>query len=703
MFEPTKNDKKEEDRLRHSSGNHAKQEKKEIRTVWPACLLFSGVWLLVELLLRLATSSETAPFFSTGLLYTPLLTFCLGFLIYGLCSFLPHKARAWVSSILLALFTVLCMSQLVYFRIFGNFFVLESIKALGQAMGDFSSNFFKYLPEVIVYWLLMLAALAGWIWFTVHYRHPTHTPKKHSVRLLLVSLGLYAVFFVSLLLGGQTYGSPWSLYWNQFGADPSLRTFGAVNTLRLDIKYQLFGTNAGSFHGDTPTDLNLISTEPTSSTPDVSDVSDTSDVSEAPAPVTYNVMDIDFETMKQQSTWAPLTELHDYLSSLTPTEQNEYTGRFRGKNVIMITAEAFYSCAVDEKLTPTLYKMAHDGLEFTSYYSPGWGVSTLDGEYANLVGLIPKSGVWSLWRARTNNLYFTLGNVTERLGYQTLAYHNHTYDYYSRDESHFNLGYTYKGIGDGLTLSFNGWPRSDEEMIDVTTPEYMTGSDPFSIYYLTVSGHAPYSYGGNSMSARNWDAVKDLDCSDEAKAYLASQIELDKAMKLLLQRLEEAGKLDDTLIVLAADHYPYGLSAETVQEFLGDRYDSNFEIYHNTLIVYNPTLEHRVIDKPCYSVDILPTVLNLMGAEYDSRLLIGSDILSSSQGLVIFLNRSWITAYGRYNGATGVFTPAEGGTVPDHYVDSVNAIVSKKFNASSLILDEDYYGLIFGPTPHTQP
>lgn len=684
---------------RKSASADESREKKELRTPLPACLLFSAVWLLEELLLRLGTSSETLPFFSTGLIYTPILTFCLGFLIYGLCSLLPRKARAWVSSICLALFTALCMSQLVYFRIFGNFFVLESAKALGQAMGDFSSNFFKYLPGVLVLWVLMLAVLAGWIFFSVRYRQPARTQKTHTLRLLLIAVGLYAVFVLSLLLGGRHDGSPWSLYWNRFDADASVRTFGAVNTLRLDVKNQLFKTGGG-FHGDTPTDLNHISTEPTSSVPDASDVSETS---EPTAPVAYNMMDVDFDSLREQSTWSLLTDLHNYLSSLTPTEQNEYTGLFKGKNVIMITAEAFYSPAVDEKLTPTLYKMAHEGLDFTSYYSPGWGVSTLDGEYANLVGLIPKSGVWSLWRARKNNLYFTLGNVTERLGYQTLAYHNHTYDYYSRDESHFNLGYTYKGIGDGLTLSFNGWPRSDEEMIDVTTGEYLTGSDPFSVYYLTVSGHAPYSYGGNAMSARNWDAVKDLDYSDEAKAYLASQIELDKAMKLLLERLEEAGKLNDTLIVLAADHYPYGLSTATVQELLGDRYDSNFEIYHNTLIVYNPTLPHRVIDKPCYSVDILPTVLNLMGAEYDSRLLIGTDILSGSQGLVVFLNRSWITACGRYNGATGVFTPAEGVTVPENYVDSVNAIVSKKFNASSLMLDEDYYGLIFGPTPHTQP
>ena len=663
-----------------------------------ASLVFSAVWFLEELLLRIGTSTDRFPFFSIGLLFTPLLTFCFGFLIYGLCSFLPRKARQWVSSICLVFFTVLCISQLTYFHIFnGNYFVLFSVKGLGQAFGDFSDIFFNHLPSVIVYWLLMITVLIGWFWFSRRYQQPESIHRKQSVQLLLASLALYVVFFVALLLGGRAGLSPWSMYWNEFNADASIRTFGAVNTLRLDIKYQIFGGHVVSLRDDKPADLDSISTDPSNPSSDPSESSDT------PKPVKYNVMDIDFETLEQEATWDKMADLHYYFSSIKPTEQNEFTGLFKGKNVILITAEAFYSCAVDEKLTPTLYKMAHDGLEFTNYYSPGWGVSTLDGEYANLVGLIPKSGVWSLWRARTNNLYFTVGNVTERLGYKTLAYHNHTYDYYSRDESHFNLGYTYKGIGNGLTLSFNGWPRSDEEMIDVTTPEYLSGSDPFSVYYLTVSGHAPYSRGGNSMSARNWDAVKDLDYSDEAKAYLASQIELDKAMKLLLQRLEEAGQLENTLIVLAADHYPYGLSNATVQEFLGDSYDANFEIYHNTLIVYNPTLPHRVIDKPCYSVDILPTVLNLMGAEYDSRVLIGTDILSNSQGLVVFLNRSWITAYGRYNASTGVFTPAEGVTVPDDYVDSVNSVVAKKFSASSLVLDEDYYGLLFGPTPHTQP
>lgn len=293
-------------------------------------------------------------------------------------------------------------------------------------------------------------------------------------------------------------------------------------------------------------------------------------------------------------------------------------------------------------------------------------------------------------------MYFTLGNVTKRLGYQTYAFHNNDYDYYDRQDSHFNLGYDWIAIGNGLELEHKVWPNSDYEMVDVTTPKYLSGNQPFSIYYLTVSGHANYNFGGNMMASWNKDVYADSGYSEEVQAYMDCQYELEQALTLLLQRLQEAGKLDDTLIVMAADHYPYGLSEASLTEVLGPNYDKNFEMYHNTLIMYNPKFEHKVIDKPCYSIDILPTTLNLMGAEYDSRLLMGSDILSTSQGLVIFSNRSWITSLGRYNTETDTFTPNAGVTVPEGYVDQVCSIVSKKFSVSTMVLDDDYYNSIFG-------
>ena len=117
---------------------------------------------------------------------------------------------------------------------------------------------------------------------------------------------------------------------------------------------------------------------------------------------------------------------------------------FKGYNIIFITAESFSQYAIDKDLTPTLWKMYNDGFQFENYYSPAWGVSTTDGEYANLTGLIPKSGVWSFSKSAENNVSFpfTLGEQSRKLGYKTVnAYHNHTYDYYDRDKYLTNIGY----------------------------------------------------------------------------------------------------------------------------------------------------------------------------------------------------------------------------------------------------------------------
>ena len=101
------------------------------------------------------------------------------------------------------------------------------------------------------------------------------------------------------------------------------------------------------------------------------------------------------------------------------------------------------------------------------------------------------------------------------------------------------------------------------------------------------------------------------------------------------------------------------------------------------------------VDKIGSSLDILPTVLNLFGVEYDSRLLIGKDILSNADPLVIFSDRSFITDKGRYNAITEEFTPNEGVEIEEGYVKKINAIIYKKYQMSRLILENDYYRKIF--------
>lgn len=265
----------------------------------------------------------------------------------------------------------------------------------------------------------------------------------------------------------------------------------------------------------------------------------------------------------------------------------------------------------------------------------------------------------------------------------------------------YGLGYDrfiarYQGL-EGLTEE---WPESDLEMMDITVPDYID-RQPFSIYYMTVSGHCGYSLQENAQSRKNYDAVKDLDCSEAVKCYLAAQLELEKAMTSLLQQLEEAGIADDTVIVLSPDHYPYGLERsaawKTNRNYLCELLDVDkltpFNRDSNTLIIWSGCLEGMdlQVDTPVYSLDILPTLSNLFGVPYDSRLLVGRDVFSEEMPLVLWPNYSWKTDRGTYDAAEGVFTPADGQEADREYIDYVCALVRSKFSYCTQVQNTHYF------------
>jgi phosphoglycerol transferase MdoB-like AlkP superfamily enzyme len=302
-----------------------------------------------------------------------------------------------------------------------------------------------------------------------------------------------------------------------------------------------------------------------------------------------------------------------------------------------------------------------------------------------------------MYTGRDNLWPFSLGNQFNLLGVASKAYHNHTYTYYQRDETHPNLGYIYKGVGNGLVLEHPDiWPESDLEMINATVDEYVD-EDQFHVYYLTVSGHMNYTFVGNSMSYKNKALVEDLACSSDAKAYIACQIELDRALEQLIYKLEQAGVADRTVIALSADHYPYGWEKYKLDELAGHEIDPTFEIYRNNFILWCEGMkENIIIDEPCSSMDILPTLSNLFGLEYDSRLLMGQDILSDAAPLVFFSNHSFITDKVKYNSETGEVIKLNNETLPGDYISNLNKIIKNKFSVSKSILEEDYYRYVFG-------
>lgn len=297
--------------------------------------------------------------------------------------------------------------------------------------------------------------------------------------------------------------------------------------------------------------------------------------------------------------------------------------------------------------------------------------------------------------SRNNYLPFTLGNAfAQQRGISSYGYHNYNGQYFGRAESHPNLGYTMKFAGDGMEFTTN-WPASDLEMMEQSVDDYL-GQEQFHAYYMTFSGHYKYDKSVNTMAARNWDEVQSLPYSAPARAYLSCNIELDKALEYLLQRLEEAGIADKTAIVLSGDHFPYGLQENQYEELVGHDVD-DFTKFKSTLIFWVGGLqENIVVEDYCCNADILPTILNLWGLEYDSRMLAGNDVFSDGTHVAVLSDRSFVTDKVRFSSRTGkaeYLVPED--QIPEGYVENLVNLVDTRFRISTDILNTDYYRFVF--------
>ena len=626
------------------------------------CRVISDHWMLcffVLLIIYLETVYRLWLFreLSSGYFFAVIFALSAGTAIYIIISAFPVKKAKIISIVAAFLITLIYGVQLIYYCIFRTPLSLISIGGAGDAMQFWDIAVEAILKNIVAVLLLFVPAV-----LLLLYRERITFRDRKPLELSLV-----LAFCVLSDPGTEDDGS-------YEDVDSPMPTDGMPD-----------GTTEGQDDPAGPDNVPEAGTDIGQADPE-----------EATEPMKpYNVMDIDFEALMASGQDDPLYPMHKYFSSVEPTPTNEYTGMFRGCNLIMFTAEGFSPYAVSPELTPTLYRMINEGFVFKNFYTPVWWVSTSDGEYVACTGLIPKGGVWSMARSGSNYMPFAMGNQLRNLGYLTKAYHNHTYTYYKRDVSHPNLGYDYKGVGNGLEVR-KSWPESDLEMIEVTVDEYID-HQPFHAYYMTVSGHMNYNFYGNQMASKNREYVEHLPYSDASKAYIACNLELEFAMKALMDRLEAAGIAENTVIVLSADHYPYGLPKENIDELAGHEVEPNFELYKNHLIIYKKGMDPVIVDKPCESLDIIPTISNLFGLEYDSRLLMGEDILSSAPPLVIFSNRSWITDRAMYDSTKNKVTFTDGTEKDDEYVKKISRIVADKFKYSARILETDYYGKVLKP------
>lgn len=630
-----------------------------------------------------------------NLMYPFLFSLGFGAVCTALTGLFPQKLNKILSTILMVALALFYCTEQVYKSLFKVPLVLNL--AVGGA-GDVTQywkealrEIGKNLPAILLIFLPVLVLVI------LHRKRQFFTRHSWKVTAPVVILAVGFVLLPVAII--QLKGKSSMIYANYYELnDQSLAAeqMGILTTFRRDA--QGVGRGSGDLTG-------LLAATPAPTEDGQSVNANPATEGEERVDTSPNVMTIDFDALSKKESDKDIKALNEYFKNRQPTNKNKYTGMFAGKNLILLTAESYSPWAVDKTLTPTLYKLTQEGFVFSNFYTSLWQTSTSDGEYVALTGLIP-DGSQSMKRSKSDEMPFTIAKQFDRFGIKSRAYHSNSLSYYDRYLTHTNLGYEFYAAKLGkLTDRYNkylfqmdnadAWPNSDYDCMKATFDLYSNDS-LFHTYYMTLSGHCQYTFSGNSMAAKNKELVKNLPYTEAGKAYIAQNIELDKALEYLIEQLKEKGILENTVIALSADHYPYEMDKKDIDSLAGKKVDETYELYRNHFILWNAGITKPIqITKPCSSLDILPTLSNLFGFTYDSRLLAGRDILSDSEGLVIFNNKNFITDKIKYNNATKEVTyliPKS--QVSEAYVTGKIQEVKALFAASAGILDNDYYKYI---------
>lgn len=699
--------------------------------------------IYLELIVHIAAFSDIDTSF---FVYATFFSVASGMVMALLCTLFGRKINYIICLVLLGAATLLCAIQVVYSAFFGDFFQLSTLGMAGN-LADYMDNTIKAIFANL-HWIILL--FVPFILIAVFGRGAL-APEKIDWMLrvccVVFAVGFFMLGTLYVNAHDDLFGDKF-IYGEGFQVKDSINKFGVLTTARLEIQYQLFGIPTS----DEPIDTNVIGntttaiqggdifgpkvttspeTEPISppdsgdSTGGSSDSSDvgTQDETTSPPPVVIDRspqrLDIDFEKLKADALAAGKNNLykaHAFFESRPGTNKHEYTGLFEGKNLIYITVEGWAPAAINEKLTPTLYMMKNQGFVFENYYCSLWGGSTATGEYANITGNFYYSA--SCIKQSANTLQkFTLGNMLTSAGYECHAFHNHTYDYYSRNKSHPNFGYDWHAVGNWDVSFTSAWPKSDQELA-LNSLSYLSLEEPFHLYYMTVSGHAYQTFEGNRQAAKHRTYVTSILGGDyknqTSLSFISCQYEVELMVKALYDECARLGILEDTVFVLAPDHFPYGLTQDDSvnQEALSEMYGlpnediyNNFDLYRAPLIIWSGSMYEPIkIDKVCSAIDILPTLLNLFGVDYDSRIIMGQDILDLNAEGIVPLNTlkssyHFITDYGSFNFKTKKFTVAEGYNVDpaalEAYVSQKRQYLYDMRTYSPYILDNDYYRILF--------
>ncbi len=317
-----------------------------------------------------------------------------------------------------------------------------------------------------------------------------------------------------------------------------------------------------------------------------------------------------------------IIEVLDAIGKQSENNENEYTGIFEGKNLLIIQAESLMNMAIDENLTPTLYRMKEEGISFNMFNAPLLYGSTSDTEFMIHTGLFPVSTGEITFNEYNQNTYpTTLAKAFNEQSYYSSGYHSNYENYYSRDVMYPQLGYEFF---DMLKINI---PVLELDSVTLDKIKWMYNwSENWYSFFVTYNGHQPYTLDscGNSgagIEPRPYDEgfyetieAYYPDADESVKCYYAKNMDLDKGIERYIEDIQNNDF--EIVIVVVGDHYAKALPV-----------DHGIETY-TPFIIWEKNIEKKEIEKRASTIDIFPTLANMFNLEYDARTVFGQDLMS---------------------------------------------------------------------------
>lgn len=519
--------------------------------------------------------------YSTNVSYDLKAFFGFALAIIGISILVGGHVNKYVSLLLCTIYTLYLVAQKTYFKGFGSYFRFSTAKELSSEVAGQGAaiNELFDMKDIIPFVVLFLIVV---IFLVLRYCLKIKTKYKWYVHLS--SLLCFLLAFVSInSMVKQVYATNINDNFQIYHTD--FYVYDTVNNPKVFVD-----------------NLGLL---------------------------TFEFRDLQSLIQEQKNTELYAEKIDNYFNSIDSTKKtNDYTGMFKDKSLLVIQAESLNNFGINEELTPILYRMINKSIQVTNFDTPLLIGSTSDSEFMVNTSFIPEAEGYSVCYQYVNNTYpLTLGNLFKNNGYSTNAFHNNYGEYYNRFTTFNNYGYEFfDSYGLGIESGANDASVSEQiGWIDTEKEKFMS-------MWISYSGHQPYGLEDVGVNDTDVEKIKSLypNLNDDYVSYFAKAMDFDRAVEQFLNVMEWTGRINDVVVVIYGDHIAKGLDISkgtNFDEVFGVNSDDNPSIVYTPLLIYANDMEHQVVNKYCTALDILPTLMNLWGIDYDNKYAFGHDIL----------------------------------------------------------------------------